>query len=370
MRLRPVATACGLAGIALLLFAFRLSGPPLSPAETDFNTQAHSIRAGNTPLFFHVRDEQWLQPAAPYANATIRTVGGDDVSGRLASVVAAAMSVALLFLIAQEITGRPWAGIVASVTLMLTPAFWSFAQRGTDAMVPVPLVLIWLLNVWRFLKGDSLLPMALAAALLGMSIYTHPAGPLTAVFLWLLTLVVARRRNPARLVIATAVFGAAWLPAVVWFLRHADTYPDTFGRWFVFGAHARSPIDGLRAFFNTGTLGLRASTYWGFWDPAWLFISTPESAAPLLTIAAPLIALGLLRGTRHIPRDATTLLVGAGLLVPLAGATFGMPHYLSEAMAVMPILTLFVALGAVELVSLVRPRAHRTYQSGDTEPAG
>jgi hypothetical protein len=180
---------------------------------------------------------------------------------------------------------------------------------------------------------------------------------LTAVFLWLLTLVVARRRNPARLMIATAVFGAAWLPAAVWFLRHADTYPDTFGRWFVFGAHLRSPIDGLRAFFNTGTLGLRASTYWGFWDPAWLFISTPESGAPLLTIAAPLIALGLLRGTRHISRDAATLLVGAVLLVPLAGATFGMPRYLSEAMAVMPMLTVFVALGAMELVSLARPRA-------------
>ncbi|MEO7134537.1 MAG: glycosyltransferase family 39 protein [Vicinamibacterales bacterium] len=370
MRLRPVATACGLAGIAVLIFAFRLSAAPLSPAESDFNTQAQSIRAGNTPLFFHVRDEQWLQPAALYASAAIRAVGGDNLSGRLASVVAAALSVALLFLIAHEIAAPAWAGILASVTLMLTPAFWSFAQRGTDAMVPVPLVLLWLLNVLRFLNGDSLLTLALAAAMLGICAYAHPAGPLTALFLWLLTLVVARRRNRARLLMATAVFAAAWLPAAVWFLRHADTYPDTFGRWFVFAAHARSPVDGLRAFFNTGTLGIRASIYWGFWDPAWLFISTPESAAPLLSIAAPLIALGLIRGTRHIPRDATTLLVGAVLLAPLAGATFGMPHYVTNAIAVMPILALFCALGALELVSLVRRRAHRTYQSGDIEPAG
>ncbi len=62
--------------------------------------------------------------------------------------------------------------------------------------------------------------------------------------------------------------------------------------------------------------------------------------------------------------------MGAALLVPLAGATFGVPHYLSDATVVMPILALFSALGALELVSLVTPRAHRTYQSGDTEPAG
>ncbi len=208
-----------------------------------------------------------MQPAALYANAAIRAVGGDDVSGRLASAVAAAISVALLFLIAHEITGRSWASILAAVILMLTPAFWSFAQRGTDAIVPVPVILLWLLNVLRFLKGDSLRTLALAAAMLGISAYTHPAAPLTAVFLWVLTLVVARRRNRARLVAATAVFGAAWLPAAVWFFRHADTYPDTFGRWFVFAAHVRNPIDGLRAFFNTGTLGNRASAVLGILGP-------------------------------------------------------------------------------------------------------
>ena len=356
MRLRPVATACGLAGIALLLFAFRLSAPPLSQAESDFNTQAQSIANGNTPLFFLVREAQWLQPAAPYANAAFRAVGGDDVSGRLASAVAAAVSVALLFLIAHQVTASWWANVLASVILILTPAFWSFAQRGTDAMAPVPLLLLWLLNVLRFLKGDALRALVLAAATLGISTYSHPAGPLTAVFLWLLTLVVARRRNPTRLMAATAVFGAAWLPAAAWFLRHPDTYPDTFGRWFLFAAHVRTPTDGLRAFFNTGTLGNRASMYWGFWDPASLFISTPESPAPLLLIAAPLIALGLFRARCHIPRDAAVLLVGTALVAPLAGATFGLPHYLSDATIVMPILALFAAIGVLELVSRLTPR--------------
>ena len=64
------------------------------------------------------------------------------------------------------------------------------------------------------------------------------------------------------------------------------------------------------------------------------------------------------------------LLVCAALVAPLAGATFGLPHYLSDAMIVMPLLALFTAIGVLELVSRLRPRAHRTYQAGDTEPAG
>ena len=293
------------------------------------------------------------------------------MSGRLASAIAGALSVALVFLIAHEITGRAWVGILAALILMLTPAFWSFAQRGTDAILPVPLVLLWLLNVLRFLKGDSLATLALAAAHARAERIRHPAGPLTAVFLWLLTLVVARRRNPARLVMATAVFGAAWLPAAVWFFRHADTYPDTFGRWFVFAAHVRNPLDGLRAFFNTGTLGTRASMYWGFWDPSWLFFSTPRVGCAAADDRGAADCAGVV--PRHAPHPArcdNAARSGRRCSRRCAGATFGVPHYLSDAMAVMPILALFSALGARELVSLVRPRAHRTYRAGDIEPAG
>jgi hypothetical protein len=187
-------------------------------------------------------------------------------------------------------------------------------------------------------------------------VYAHPAGPLTAVFLWILTIAIARRRNPVRLFTATCVFGATWLPAAAWFYRHADTYPDTFGRWFIFAAHVRNPLDGLRAFINPGTLGNRASMYWGFWDPSWLFFNARDAAAPLLLIAAPFIVLGVLRCTRHLPRATAALLIGTALIAPLAGATFGVPHFLADAAVVMPILALLSALGVEHLVRLVSRR--------------
>lgn len=356
MRLRPIATACVLAVITLMLYAFRLSAPAPAPAESVFNSQAQAIQAGHTPLFFHVRGEHWLQPIAPYANAAMRAIGGDDVSGRLASAVAAALGVALVFLIAHDITGRAWASILAALILMLTPAYWSFAQRGTDAIMPVPLILLWLWNLLRFVRADSPRTLVTAAALLGVSVYSHPAAPLTAVFLWILTLVIVRRRHRVRLFAATAVFGAAWLPAMAWFVRHFDTYADTFGRWFVFAAHLRNPLDGLRAFINPGTLGNRASMYWGFWDPSWLFFGTRDGAAPLLMMAAPVIALGVVRCVRHLPRDTAAVLIGAALLAPLAGATFGVPHYMADAAVVLPILAVVAAIGAEQLVRLVTRR--------------
>ena len=104
-----------------------------------------------------------------------------------------------MFLIAHLITGRAWVGIAAALILMLTPAHWSLAQRGTDAIFPVPLILLWLWNTLLFFERDSIRSLAVAAAALGLSVYSHPAAPLTAVFLWMLTLFVARRRNRIRL---------------------------------------------------------------------------------------------------------------------------------------------------------------------------
>lgn len=355
MRLRPIATACVLAGVTLLLYAFRLSAAPITPDEAVFNAQARSIGAGATPMFFHVRDEQWLQPLAVYANAAAGAAGGGDMSGRIVSAVAGAISVALVFLIAQLLTDRAWIGIVAALLLMATPAHWSLAQRGTDAILPAPIILAWLWALLRFVKGDSWRSLAAAGALLGLSTYAHPAAPLTAVFLWVLTVAVARRRNRVRIFAATLAFVAAWLPAVAWFVRHPEIYPDTFGRWFVFAAHIRSPLDGLRAFINPGTLGNRASLYWGFWDPSWLFFNTTETSAPLLMFTAPLIVFGVVR-LRQMARETAALLIGAALITPLAGATFGIPHYLSDAAPILPILALLSALGVVQLIRLVARR--------------
>jgi hypothetical protein len=367
MRLQPIVTACLLAGFTLLLYGFRLTAAPVTPEEAAFNTSAQHVQAGATPLFFHVRDEHWLQPLAVYANGVMRAAGGDDMAGRVASAALGAADVGLVFLIAHLITERVWIGIVAALVLMATPAHWSLAQRGTDAIFPAPFVLLWLWNALLFLKRDSMRSLAMAAAALGVSVYSHPAAPLTAVCLWTLTLVVARRRNRVRLFAATLVFVGAWLPAAWWFFRHPDTYADTFGRWFVFAAHARDPIAGLQAQINSNTLGVRASLYWGFWDPSWLFFAAKNTPAPLLLLSLPLIVLGIVSCLRQADRSVGAILLGGALILPIAGATLGVPHYLSEGAGVLPILALLSGLGVDYLVGLVSRR--RPLENDQEAPA-
>ena len=354
MRLHPMLTACVLAGITLLLYAFHLSAAPLTTEESIFNDRGQSLRAGPPPLFFHVRNEHWRQPIGVYTNAAVHAIGGDDMSSRIVSVVVGAINVALVFLIAHAMTGRALVGIFAAVILMFTPAHWSIAQLGTDAILPVPLVLLWLWGSLRFFRFDRGLPVAAAA--LGLSVYSHAAGPLTAVFLWLLTLIVARRRNPQLLLISTLVFGLAWMPAAAWFYRHPADYADTFGRWFVFAAHLRNPIDGLLAFFNLNTLGTRAALYWDFWDPSWLFFRDGNTPAPLLMIAAPVIVIGLYRCVKLVSRESAAIVIGALAIVPLAGATFLILHYMTDAAAVLPVLALLAGLGLDQLIALVNRR--------------
>ena len=88
MRLQPIVTACLLAGLTLAALRLSIDRGAAHSRRIDFNDSAQTVRAGATPLFFHVRDEHWLQPLAIYANAAMRAVGGDDMSGRIASAVA------------------------------------------------------------------------------------------------------------------------------------------------------------------------------------------------------------------------------------------------------------------------------------------
>lgn len=355
MRPQPIVAALLLAGISILVAAYYLRAPSPTAQEVTFNMHAQSVLNGKPAMFFHTAGDQWLQPLPVYLNAAVRAVSPRATSGRIVSAIAGGVNVALVVLIVLLITDRIWIAIAAGALLIVTPSHIALSIRGTDAMLLSTLILSWLYGVVHFLKFDSLRTLVVAAVLLGLAVYAHQSGPLTAAFLWLLTLAIAYRRNRIRLFTATAAFALMWVPAAAAFLMQPATYPDTFGRWFVFAAHLRNPIDGVLAFINPGTLGNRASMYWGFWDPSWLFFTSPDGPAPLLLIAAPLIAVAIVRWPTHGTRDAAALVIGSALIVPLAGASFGVPHYIADAAAVAPILAVLAGVGVNELVRLVVP---------------
>jgi 4-amino-4-deoxy-L-arabinose transferase-like glycosyltransferase len=361
MRLKPIVAACLLAG--LYYFAVQavvLRGLPPDATgleETAFSLQANTVREGNTPLFFHaagkdIQGELWFQPIGVYATALVPRAVSHP--GAHAGAIAAAANVVLVYLIAHAIAGTAWAAVAAALVLIFTPGHLIFVN-GTDSIYPATLVLLWLFGLLAFLKRDSARALYGAALALGLCVYSHPTGPLTAVFLWGFTLAITWRRNRVRLVLATIAFAVTWIPAAAWFILHPNTYADTFGRWFIFAAHIVNPLDGVRAFLNPNTLGMRASHYWGFWDPSWLFFNTGSTRPPLLWLAAPFLILALARARRRF-REAMTVVIGAALIVPLAGASFGVPYYIDGAAAVLPLLAVLTGVGVDQLVGLLTRR--------------
>jgi len=346
--LRPVLTACLLAGVTLLLYGYRVTAAPANPQELQLVSQA---RSGTGPLFFQVSAGEWLQPLPVYATSVVNMIGGGDASARVATVVIAAVNVALVFLCARVLFDVRYAGIIAALLLMMTPAHVGFGRSGTDAIVSMPFVLVWLLAFLRFWRVDSTGSILLAGAALGVGIYTNRAAPLTMGFLLVVSLVALKSggRSLRGVLTLAAAFGAGLIPAAAWFALNLNTYADTFGRWVIHLAHLRSPSEAAQAFFNPQTLSDRSSLYWGFLDPTWLFF---DNMLPLVLL--PLLMMGLATWRRVLPRHAMVLLVGGALVAPLAGSTFGQPHYMPDALIVLPFAVLLATAGAV---ALMRSRA-------------
>jgi 4-amino-4-deoxy-L-arabinose transferase-like glycosyltransferase len=353
MRLQPIITACLLAGVTLLLYGFRIADAPLSVEETVFAAQAQTLDHSRG-LFFHVQGEQWLQPIAVYAQALTRAVGAGDMGGRIASTIAGAVDVALVFAVVR-IAGREWIAVAAALLLLLTPAHWTYARLGTDAIFPSPFVLVWLLGMLKYFQRDQAWALGLAGTALGVGTYAHQTAPLTMAWLLVASIaaVIATRGSSVRALAALiAAYTVLLLPAALWFAQSPGTYLDTFGRWAILAAHIRFPLDGLRAQVNWNTLSNRASLFWSFLDPSFLFFAARgATVAPMLACSAILIPLGTLRLLASSERGARIVVLSAAVVPVLIAATFGQPLTLANAIVMMAVAAVLAAAGLESLQS-------------------
>lgn len=313
--------------------------------------------SGPGPLFFDAGDNLWLQPIPVYATRAVQTLAGNDFSARLTTVILASLNVALIFLAGRHAFTGALAPLLSAALLLATPAHIAYARSGTDAIFSVSFALLWLVAIQRYWVTDRAAWIAAAGVALGAGVYSNAAGPLTMAFLLavsVIALITGRRQWRDRALIVCA-FGAMLLPAAAWFAGHLDTYGDTFGRWAIHLAHVRNPIEGVQAFLNWNTLGTRASLYWGFLDPAWLFFGNM-----FLLVMLPLVALGLVYWPRVLARHSMTLIAGGAIVTPLAGSSFGVPHYAADALAFVPFAVLLMAAGAAALQRRFSDRVRRS----------
>jgi 4-amino-4-deoxy-L-arabinose transferase-like glycosyltransferase len=356
IHLRPIATACLLALATFILYSLELRREPVGPAEARVLSAAQQMPNGVPPLLVNTGGDRWLQPIGVYATTISHAIAPGFFAGRRASIVVASLNVALIFLVAWRLFSRYLPALGAAIILMFTPAHLAFGRIGIDAIYVIPFILLWLYALLEFLDRDRPAAIALAAAALGAGVYSTPSAPLTMIFLWMTMMValwVAGRRKLSTLLIAAGTFVATLVPLLIWFYVHPQTYLDTYGRWAMFAAHVRNPVDGFRAFMNTNTLGTRASAYWSLIDPSYLFFSSARGTAPLLLVSAPLIAAGIVRCVRQASHTAAVVVLAGLLVAPLAGSSFGERNYIALALGLLPFAALLAAYGIEEIRELM-----------------
>lgn len=367
-----------IAGVTVVLYGSRLGPPPpLSAGETAVVAQARSLASTGrdtsgrpAPLFFQIADDAWLQPLAVYASAAWIAVGSDgDLASRFASVQVTAVSALLMYLVSLRVLRREWLAVSTAALLVLTPALFANGRVATDAPYALPFVLLWLYSVLAFVDRPRTWLLAAAGCSLGAGVYSQPAAPITMLCLCGLTIPVLRVAGHRRLRPAVAVaagFALPLLAMLAWFAGHPDSYHDTMGRWAILKAHIRFPIDGLRAFVNWTTLGMRVSLYWGFFDPSWLFFTGPDrsgalrGAAPLLLSLGALAPVGISHAVRTAARATTLLLVGGLAIAPMAASTLGEAHNIGQALTILPFAVLSAGLGVESLLGSTSGTARRT----------
>jgi hypothetical protein len=241
-----------------------------------------------------------------------------------------------------------------------TPALFAYARIAGDAAYPLPFVLVWLYCLLAFRDRPRAWLLFVAGVALGLGVYTQPGAPITMAFLAVITVPMLRAIGHTTIRPLVAFAGGFMLPLLVmvpWYLDQPDSYRDTMGRWAILQAHIRFPLDGLRAFVNWTTLGQRASLYWGFFDPSWLFFSGTETAdalrgtAPFLWPMAVLVPLGISHALKSSGSQTAILLIGGLLLAPMAAATLGVPHNIGQALAMVPFAVLLAGFGVARVLS-------------------
>jgi 4-amino-4-deoxy-L-arabinose transferase-like glycosyltransferase len=355
IHLRPIATAGLLALATFILYSVELRREPIGPEEARVLSAAQQTRDGLPPLLINTGD-RWLQPMGVYTTTISHAIAPGFFAGRWASIFVASLDVALVFLVAWRLFSRYLAALVAAILLMFTPAHYAFGRIGIDNIYVIPFILIWLYALLEFLDKDRPAAIALAALALGAGVYSTPSAPLTMVFLWLTMMValwVAGRRKLSTVAIAAGTFVAAFVPLVLWFYLHPQTYLETYGRWAILAAHLRNPLDGFLAFINRNTLGTRASAYWSLIDPSYLFFSSVRSTAPLLLLSAPLMVAGIIRCARLAPNTAAVVVLAGLVVAPLAGSSFGETNYIALALGLLPFAALVAAYGVEQIRELI-----------------
>jgi len=353
------------AASALLYVRGLASSPPyLSIEEVGQTTHAvwlsttgRNLNGQRWPMYFPEatypagRDPLWI-----YATAGLLKLSTfSEALIRLPSAAAAVFAVLLMFWLARRVFGHDTPALVAAGLLALTPALFIEGRIATSQIATVPFVLAWLLGLAIYLDTNRPRDVLIAAACLGLSVYSYLSALVMAPVYLAATFVVViwhersmQRASTAAVAAAAAGFVLALLPAVLWHVVH----PERIGQLLDYYSHGvYNNNRGADAFLSLDGVAGHLNLWWNCFSPGPMFFggdssyrfSTRQVGHFLLPIAA-LLVPGAVYARRRMKPELQFLLAAGLVLGPLP-AVLSSEFEIKRCLHMLPLVILLAACG-------------------------
>ena len=374
---RTVAIGLLLAASVALLYATRLgfSPPYLMHDESQFALQAHAIAATGRDLGGRRFPVYFSEPEFPagrdpiiiYATAVVlKALPLSESSARLATALTGVLNVVLVFLLGRRVFKSDLLGLVAAILMALTPAHFIRSRLILSPLYSIPFILAWLLWLARFVDRPDRRTLSVAAAWLGLGVYTYLACMVMMPVYLLLTAWLAMRHpvlseGPAPGWRRALVLGflVPLLPMAAWSAIHPERYAQIIEAYRLYSADA-TPVEGAVQFAAYDSVRMRLHLLWMFFSPDFLFISGDTSLinstrqTGLFPLAfAVLIPVGMYQLARTGGGIGKVILAGF-VTAPLASVVSGAIE-MNRIMFAIPFGVMTAAFGARALLGARQP---------------
>ena len=346
--------------------------------EAHFGNQAYAIAttgrdlAGHAfPLFFNLSDPlgetssvRWYQPTLFYLTAVVLKVRSlTESSVRLPAALLGLLDVGLFYTIALQWFGDRRHAALAAMLLVCSPPHLIFSRQATDYICSLPFVLGWLTCMIRMQRHRTWVWPLAAGALLGLGCYSYIAAWIMMPILALVTCVAVYSldRNPRPVWLAAIGFAVPIVPLVWWLVTHPQMLVDTFGRYEHAGFRGASSMTRATS-LNVEFVRHMVSTYWSYFDPAFLFLTggiSPTTATGrtgvFLASLIVLLPLGIVELWQRRELFGRILPIGF-FAAPIPATLVGEPYMIQRALLLVPFGLLIAIAGLTRLAAQPRRR--------------
>jgi 4-amino-4-deoxy-L-arabinose transferase-like glycosyltransferase len=362
-----LAQAALVAAVTGVLFAqgLEVSPPHLTHDEIKFALQAKSvadtgrdINGRLLPLYFvEPGFSVGRDPLCIYVTAgVLRAFPLAEWSMRLATVIVAAVSVGLLYLLAAAAFSSRLVALIVAGIMALSPTFFIHGRLALSVIYPVPFTILWLILLRRYLARPSGFQAIALGVTLGAGVYSYLAAAIMMPLYMAVTgAVLIRRGDRAGLTRAVIAFAVMLVPLALWQAVEPERYANIVSAYRLFDSQPGIEPPPVQT-DERGAVSRRVDTFWAALDPGSMFftgesslqISTREVGS-VLTPVAVLLVLGLF-ALRHRTDVVPNWVWLFGLLTAPLPAVIMADVEIRRWLNVLPFIAFIAGIGAEQLL--------------------